>query len=73
VQTGDSVYATARSVRIESAHGRALADEEAVEGTVTLIARDAAGTRARVHIDAKWSSGISRGTDIELATAPCVQ
>jgi len=52
-------YATVRSVRVDPASGRALADEEGVSGEVTVLDLDSGAGRFRVRVRARWSSGVS--------------
>jgi hypothetical protein len=71
VQLADTSYATARSVRIESVHGRALASEEATSGTVTVLSYDPTLGTARVRIETMWSSGVHGIAELTFATQRC--
>lgn len=66
---GSSGYATARALRISTANGktRALADEETVQGTATVLDIDAPSGRVRVRLEAKWSSGVSGELLLDVA------
>lgn len=55
----DEPHATVRAVRVDTATGRALADEEGVSGEVTVLDLDPSHGRFRVRVRARWSSGVS--------------
>jgi hypothetical protein len=63
-------YAIARSVRVDPETGRALADEEAVMGEVTLLDYEPANGNLRMRIRARWSSGVSGEQLIDVAGWP---
>ena len=50
-------YAVVRAVRVD-ARGHAVADEEAVSGTATVLDVDSQSGRVRVRVRAHWSSGV---------------
>jgi hypothetical protein len=55
----DGPWATARAIRIGKSDGRALADEETVNGIATILDIDETTGRVRVRLAAKWSSGVT--------------
>ena len=52
-------HATVHALRVDPKTGRALADEEAVVGEVTVLDIDSATGRLRIRIRARFSSGVS--------------
>lgn len=70
VETWEGPYAIARAVRVDRATGRALADEEAVNGELTLLDYEPANGNLRLRIRARWSSGVSGEQLIDLSGWP---
>ncbi len=61
-----SPFAHVRSVRVDPETGRALADEEGVSGEATILDLDAREGRLRVRVRARWSSGVTSETLLDV-------
>jgi hypothetical protein len=68
--TAEGPYAVARSVRVDAATGRTMADEEAVTGEVAVLDYEPANGNLRVRIRARWSSGVSGEQLLDIAGWP---
>lgn len=60
-------HATVHALRVDPETGRALADEEAVVGEVTVLDLDSATGRLRIRIRARFSSGVSNEQVLDVA------
>ncbi|MGZ3418316.1 MAG: hypothetical protein ACXWUG_04200 [Polyangiales bacterium] len=66
-------FARVRAVRVDPDTGRALADEEGVAGEATVLDLDENTGSVRVKIRARWSSGVTSETIVDVAGWPrCV-
>jgi hypothetical protein len=70
VESWEGPYAIARSVRVDEATGRAMADEEAVSGEVAVLDYEPSNGYLRVRIRARWSSGVSGEQLIDVSGWP---
>lgn len=62
-----SATASVHALRIDGNSGRAMADEEAVSGDVTVLDIDETSGRVRVRVRARWSSGVHGELVLDVA------
>lgn len=56
--TLDTPHVAARAIRIDGRDGRAVSDEQAVEGEATISELDVPARRVKLHLRGRWSSGV---------------
>jgi hypothetical protein len=66
-------YVHVRALRVDSATGRAVADEEGMSGEATVLDLDESSSSVRVRVRARWSSGVTTETLLDVSGWPrCV-
>lgn len=66
ISGSEEPWAHVRAVRVDPDTGRALADEEGVSGEATILDLDPREGRLRVRIRARWSSGVTSETLLDV-------